>query len=123
MSIHLRLANDVLKPVEFIAGSVDEFMSNLNDAARLLQSGEEGGKDLHLYLCYAGSWWSLDANLPAYCYWKVESGRSTSEDVSAFVARPLSRPVWLYEAAVQMSRLLRAAEGHTPVVSKKGADA
>ena len=108
--LQVRLCNRYIEAVDFEAHTRAEFIRNLRWATRQLPEAQAGPQGWQVHLFYGEEWWDLSANLPAFCRWMLERGRSSFDEIDGFMQVPVSRPEWLYEAAEQMSRLLRAAD-------------
>ncbi|MCH7567299.1 MAG: hypothetical protein IH787_06550 [Nitrospirae bacterium] len=75
---------------------------------------EYGGRlettaSLQVHLWHNQAWWSLSDDLSQFFAWIMEVGTATFDETRAFVAAPLTRPDWLFEAARQMKKLLVVA--------------
>lgn len=94
----------------------------LAEALSHIQS-EYGGRlettaSLQVHLWHNQAWWSLSDDLSQFFAWIMEVGTATFDETRAFVAAPLSRPDWLFEAARQMKKLLEVATEGPPVDKK-----
>lgn len=64
---------------------------------------------LQVHLWHTQAWWSLSDDLSQFCTWIIDARMASFDETCVFVAAPLSRPEWLFEAARQMKQLLEAA--------------
>ncbi len=69
----------------------------------------ESAASLQVHLWHNQAWWNLSDDLSQFFAWIIEAGRATFDETCAFVAAPLTRPDWLFEAAGQMKKLLVVA--------------
>ena len=78
----------------------------------------ETATSLQVHLWHNQAWWSLSDDLSQFFAWIMEVGTATFDETRAFVAAPLTRPDWLFEAARQMKKLLVVATEGPPVDKK-----
>ena len=101
--MRLRLMDDGVEMAVLEIASAEELRDILTHA-----EGERlrAVRHLHVHLWHDYAWWNLSDDLSQFFTWVIETGIGTLEETRAFAAAPLSRPDWLFEAALQMKKLL-----------------
>lgn len=83
----------------------------------LVNSKKLNGRGLsthvQVHLWHSKAWWNLSDDLSQFCLWLTESERATREETLMFAQAPLGHPAWLFEAAVQMRKLLDIATANS----------
>ena len=89
--------------------SAQELADKLVHVFPNLEYDPESIPAIDVHLRYRDAWWNLTSDLEEFNAWIVEAKGASPAATVRFSKNPLSRPDWLYEAAVQLGRLLDAA--------------
>lgn len=88
--------------------SAQELAEKLTHVFPDLEHAPQSVTGVEVHLRHKNAWWNLTNDLAEFNAWIVEARGASLEATRQFAKAPLSRPDWLFEAAVQLGRLLDA---------------